>query len=143
MSATAPKLNTKCPMLLSDMPEPRFARSATLPMQIAAYFRRLLLSGASRKCDFLELPTPCQLAGFFGCSEMVLMKALQEFERQGYAYELNALDRPVLISDPMNRERRNSKERWHSLSTEMLKPWDPVRQRTRNPLDIKAWMGRL
>jgi DNA-binding transcriptional regulator YhcF (GntR family) len=128
---------------MSDLPPVRMIPSGNMSAQIAAYFRRMLLSHAARGCE-CTIPSPCELTGLFGCNVMHILKGLQELERQDYEYELHALDQPVVIRDPNHRNRRNA-QRWQSLSTELLRPWDTTRSHpTPHPAEeFPSWMKRL
>ncbi len=42
-----------------------------------------------------------QLALFFRCHESDVLHSLNELEQQGYAYEAQNMDSPVLLSDPL------------------------------------------
>ncbi len=130
---------------IQDLPTPPFSKwnqGDILPYQFAAYFRQLLQNPRYKNVETLILPSPMELTGTFGCSETTVFRGFQELQRQGYDYKIQGLDFPILFSDPRNRSRQNTNN-WGTLSQELLKPWDMVRNRTRNPLDTHPYMPKL
>jgi hypothetical protein len=74
----------------------------TVTPQISSCFRNLLEKyEETENYRYLVLPSPIALAGFFKCTEIEIMAALQELQRQGYEYEISGIAGPITLSDPL------------------------------------------
>ncbi len=69
----------------------------------------------------LELPSVIELARQFQCCEMDIFDALLELKNHGYRHELNGIDGPIKLWDPLYRKPANIR-RWRVLSQSILKP---------------------
>ncbi len=130
---------------IQDLPPVYFRKwgqKDVIPYQFAAYFRKILQQPRYQSFNVLALPSPVELTGFFGCSEMAIFQGFQELQRQGYDYKIQGLDLPILLQDPKKRNQ-SAVQQWGRLSQELLKPWDMVRNRTRNPLDTHPYQPKL
>jgi hypothetical protein len=66
--------------------------------QILSYIERLIhVYKHSGKTLHLMIPSPSALADFFRCSELDVLETFHELELQGYQYQLESLEKPVLL----------------------------------------------
>ncbi len=96
---------------LEEMPSVTLNKDFNISMQIAAYLRKILWRSNSSN---LKLPSIVGLSGFFNCSEIDVLGALQNLKTQNYHYELNGLDTPVTLQDPLQRENKKISQ-WESI----------------------------
>jgi hypothetical protein len=74
--------------------------------EIAAYLRRLLERyEESELIQYLVVPSPVALSGFFHCSESQVQEALGELQRQGYDVESTGSLGPLTLWDPLVRQK--------------------------------------
>ncbi len=92
-------------------PEPDVHQDLPVP-EICAYMRKLLdRYEESEFIQYLVLPSPIALSGFFHCSEHRVMDALRELQRQGYEYDVAGFAGPITLWDPLvRRKTRQSDE---------------------------------
>lgn len=78
---------------------------------IAASLRRVLEHyEESEFIKYLVLPSPVALSGFFHCAEGDIQDALHELQRQGYEVELSGRTGPIMLWDPLVRQKRSHPE---------------------------------
>jgi hypothetical protein len=90
---------------------------------IAAYLRRLLEKyEESEFIKYLVAPSPNRLSNFFHCDESDIYHALQELELQGYATESSGDFNPIILWDPLIRQRtiRHQEPNTWQLFSDML-----------------------
>jgi hypothetical protein len=118
-----------------ELPKFKMHEWNTTSSQIAAYLRHVLERyQVSDHIESLELPSILDLSIHFGCCEMDLFDALFELKKQAYRYEINGIDHPIRITDPLLRKPSNYK-RWKVLSNTIFKPIEHMRFGTENPLE--------
>lgn len=91
----------------AGLPRIRFHEWDTRSAQIAAYLRRLLQVHQDATVADVQIPSLLELADIFDCCELDLFEALNELKQQAYRYEMNGLDCPIRLSDPLLRKPTN------------------------------------
>lgn len=97
-------------------------------LQISRYFRRLLTSYQDNsQCDSILIPSVKVLANFFSCETEQVLHGLEDLVKRGYGYEIEGLNTPVKIWDPLSLETKESmslNDLFKSFLFHMPKPGD-------------------
>lgn len=106
MTATA-TTSYEHPMLipLNQLPALNEDRPGTIVQQLAEYFMEIIKTHRldHENAPYLMVPSACDLAGFFHCSELHIFEALRRIAESSFEYEIRGLDGPITLRDPVGR----------------------------------------
>jgi hypothetical protein len=88
-----------------DKADPIFA-TESITLHVAAYLRHMLEKYEEPEfVKYLIAPSPSALTGYFRCDEEEVYAALNELKRQGYEYEAAGNTGPIVLWDPLIRQK--------------------------------------
>jgi hypothetical protein len=101
-------MNTQIPSFvgLKELPPVELNDKYPTSRQIAVYLKKLLDKYTHERKDTAHVivPSVLNLAGFFHCSELHILEALQELGRFVYDYEMTGLDCPIHLKSCQHHE---------------------------------------
>jgi hypothetical protein len=93
---------------LAHMPPFGAAFNQDAQRQVVNYLASLVKTQNNlfKPAPMVQIPSACELSGFFQCSELHVFEALRDLANQGFEYEIRGLDGPICLRDPLARKTR-------------------------------------